>query len=280
MRDGLLTGLFLRTLAPFVEDYNALREHFGLERLTGPRELQTEYHRADRRLILTSRAFDFALDPAPPNVRYVGPVLDDPHWLLGTDSGPGEHRTDDRPLVVVGFSSTYQRQETALRRAIEALGTLPVTALVSTGPALDAHALAAADLPDNVTLSRALSHAAVFPHASAVVTHAGHGTVMRALAAGAPLVCLPMGRDQDDNAAKVAYHGAGIRLSKAASPRTIASAVSRVMQEPSFREAAGRLGERIRQDVAEQRAVAELEGANDGLRFRSTRTLKSAARGS
>ena len=43
----------------------------------------------------------------------------------------------------------------------------------------------------------------MFPDAAAVVTHAGHGTIMRALAHGIPLLCLPMGRDQDDNAARV-----------------------------------------------------------------------------
>jgi hypothetical protein len=35
--------------------------------------------------------------------------------------------------------------------------------------------------------------------ASAVLTHAGHGSVLKSLAAGVPLVCAPMGRDQRDN---------------------------------------------------------------------------------
>ena len=33
------------------------------------------------------------------------------------------------------------------------------------------------------------------------MTHGGHGTVVRALAAGVSLVVLPHGRDQADNAA-------------------------------------------------------------------------------
>jgi len=37
----------------------------------------------------------------------------------------------------------------------------------------------------------------VFPLADLVITHAGHGTLMRALSHGLPLVCLPMGRDQN-----------------------------------------------------------------------------------
>src|SRR5690606_21013722 len=124
--------------------------------------------------------------------------------------------------------------------------------------------IARTSVPANVTLSRAVSHAANFPHSAAVVTHGGHGTVMRALTSGVPLVCLPMGRDQDDNAAKVAFHGAGLRLPKTASPQRIAAAVQRVIEEPTYREAARRLGEQIKRDAAEQRAVTELEGLAAG----------------
>ena len=259
LRDGLLTSMFLRTLAPFVADYNAVRQRYGLAPVTGARDLLGEYHRADRRLIQTSEAFDFPLEPAPANVRYVGPVLDDPHWVEAGATRSPDLDAGGRPLVVAGFSSTYQKQEAALRNTIEALGTLPVTALVTTGPSVRLEDVVPAGTPANVTLSRAVSHAATFPQAAAVVTHAGHGTVMRALTAGAPLVCLPMGRDQDDNAAKIAYLGAGVRLPKNASPQRIAAAVQRVIDEPAYREAARHVGEQIKRDAAGQRAAAELE---------------------
>lgn len=264
VRDGLLTSLFLRTLSPFVADYNKVRQRYGLAPVSGAKDLFGEYHRADRRLIQTSKAFDFPLDPAPANVRYVGPVLDDPHWVEAAVTRSPDLDAGGRPLVVAGFSSTYQKQEAALRNTIEALGTLPVTALVSTGPSVNLADITGAGTPANVTVSRAVSHAAAFPLAAAVVTHAGHGTIMRALTAGAPLVCLPMGRDQDDNAAKIAYHGAGVRLPKTATPQRIAAAVRRVVDEPTFRETARRLGEQIGRDAAEQRAVTELEGLAAG----------------
>ena len=41
-----------------------------------------------------------------------------------------------------------------------------------------------------------------------VVTHAGHGTVLKTLAAGVPMVCMPMGRDQKDNTVRVLRLGA------------------------------------------------------------------------
>jgi UDP:flavonoid glycosyltransferase YjiC (YdhE family) len=115
------------------------------------------------------------------------------------------------------------------------------------------------DVPPNVVAVASAPHAHVFPHAAAIVTHAGHGTVMRALVAGVPLLCLPMGRDQDDNAARVFARGAGLRLRPSASPPRIAAALKRLLDEPGFSENAARLGTIIRNDVAADRAVMELE---------------------
>jgi UDP:flavonoid glycosyltransferase YjiC (YdhE family) len=140
-------------------------------------------------------------------VRYVGPVLDDPAGLEAWQSPwPPDHPD---PLVVVAFSTTYQEQSGALQRVIDALGMLEARGLVTLGPALDAATFRA---PPNVIVRSSAPHSLVFPHAAAVVTHAGHGTVIRALACGVPLLCMPMGRAQPGNAARVVARGAGLRL--------------------------------------------------------------------
>jgi UDP:flavonoid glycosyltransferase YjiC (YdhE family) len=127
---------------------------------------------------------------------------------------------------------------------------------VTTGPSIPVDAL---DAPPNVTVVERAPHSEVLRHASAVVTHAGHGTVIKALAAGVPVVALPLGRDQLDNAARVAHHGAGLRLKPKARPEAIAGAVRRVLEEPSFASNAERLAAAIAAETAEDRAVAELE---------------------
>jgi UDP:flavonoid glycosyltransferase YjiC (YdhE family) len=271
LRDGLMTYAFHRLLRQFLAPFNEARQALDLAPLRTPQELLDQFHRADLRLIQTSEAFDFPLTPRPANVRYVGPVLDDPDWAGG---GAGDGASDQvgelvsprageatRPLVVASLSSTFQNQRALLGRIGAALGTLEVRGLVTLGPAMAGEAL---DLPENVRAVAAAPHARVFPQAAAVVTHAGHGTVMRALAHGLPLLCLPMGRDQDDNAARVVAKGAGLRLRASASPRRIAGAVRRLLQEPHFRDEARRLGQIIREDAAADRAVAELESVGVG----------------
>jgi MGT family glycosyltransferase len=259
LRDGLMTRLFYRQLAAFLPAFNETRRAFGLAPHARPGDLLDEYHRADLRLIQTSEAFDFPITPAPRNVRYVGPVLDDPDWA-GAWRNPWPEN-DGRPLVVASLSSTFQDQGDVLRRIIAALGSLEVRGLVTLGPAMRREDF---DVPDNVVAVASAPHTMVFPDAAAVVTHAGHGTVMRALVHGLPLLCLPMGRDQDDNAARVVAHGAGLRLRPSAKPRRIAAAVRRLLDEPAFRENARRIGRVVEEDVAADRAVHALEGVGTG----------------
>ena len=61
---------------------------------------------------------------------------------------------------------------------------------------------------------------------------------MKGLVAGVPIVCMPTGRDQPDNAVRLTHRGAGLRISKSASPARIAAAVQQVLTSPSFRQAA------------------------------------------
>ena len=137
-----------------------------------------------------------------------------------------------------------------------ALGGLYARVLVTSGPAIDPASLPAAA---NTTVVRSAPHAQLFSEAAAVVTHAGMGTVTRALAGGVPLVCVPMGRDQLDVAARVVYRGAGLRLRPGAKPSAIAAAVERVIHEPGFRAGAQRIGASIRADAAAQLGLTELE---------------------
>jgi MGT family glycosyltransferase len=248
LRDRVIAGVTSRVWnRRGLPRLNALRAELGLEPLD---DFWAQIHRADRQLVMTSREFDF---PAtlPDGARYVGAVLDDPGWAGSWTSPAG-----DEPLVLVAFSSTFQDQLGCLRRIVAALGTLPVRALVTTGPALDAGDI---DPPPNVVVVASAPHAEVLREAAAVVTHGGHGTVIKALAAGVPPVILPHGRDQADNAVRVTARGAGLAVKRTAKPAAIAAAVREAVQDPSYRERAERLGAAIRRDAGSGALLRELE---------------------
>lgn len=212
--------------------------------------------RAHRLLVLTSPAFDFPARRLPANVRYVGPQLDDPAWAHAWT--PPWPANDHRPLVLVALSSTYQAHEQLLQHILDALGELPIRGLATLGPAL---ADAGFRVPGNVCLVQSAPHHAVLPDTAGLITHGGHGSVLKALAYGVPVLCLPVGRDQPDIAARLVATGAGLRLPPTAAPAAIRDAVTRLLCEPDYRAAAGRLGHQLHEETQQRCALTELEAA-------------------
>lgn len=249
-RDRAMVWLTRRVFAFGLPPVNAARRELGLSPLP---DVFAQFHQLPRSLVLTTRRFDFVPSGLPAAVRYVGPQLDDPAWPAPwTSPWPADARD---PLVVVSLGSTYQAQDRTFARIVEALGQLPVRGLATLG-ALPVPTDAP---PSNVRVVPSAPHGAVLPLASAVVCHGGHGTVMKALSHGLPVVVMPFGRDQLDNAARVEVAGAGLQVSPGASPARIAAAVQRVLHEPSFARAARDLAADIARDVAGDRASLELE---------------------
>jgi MGT family glycosyltransferase len=231
-----------------VPDLNAARAALGLPPLN---DLFEQLDVAKTILLATSKAFDFAPEPLPAPFVHVGPYLADPAWVEPFTPPPS-----DAPLVVVSFSSLHQAQEPVLRAIVAALGQLPVRGVVTTGPTIDPGEF---DAPANVAVARSAPHGDLLEDAALFVTHSGHGSTLRPLMAGVPLLCLPMGRDQHDNAARVIHRGAGLTLPAEASPETIAAAARRLLDEPAFKVAAETLGAAIRADEAARDAAAQLE---------------------
>ena len=94
-----------------------------------------------------------------------------------------------------------------------------------------------------VRVERYVAQTLVLPHCDVVLSHAGSGTVLAAAALGLPQLCLPQGADQFLNAAAVQSAGAGIaQLPGECNADTVRDAVLRLLADPSFRDAARRVG--------------------------------------
>jgi MGT family glycosyltransferase len=256
VRDAIADRIFLEMFSRGLPQLNRARESLGLTPVNGVPEL---FGLPERVLVLTSRALDFEAAVLPANVRYVGPQVDDPAWANSWESPWAADHPD--PLVVVSLSTTPQGQAGLLQRVIDAIEGLPVRALVTTGPAIDPGSLRHGS---NVVVRAAAPHTQVFREAAVVVTHAGHGTVVRALVAGVPLLCLPMGRDQPDVAARVVHRGAGLRLPPSVRPGPIRASILRLLHDSRFREQAQQLSRIIGEEVHRDAAIAELEALASG----------------
>ena len=151
------------------------------------------------------------------------------HWAEG-----GE------PLVYVSFGSvapTMDLYPDVYRAAMNALADLPVRVLMTIGRGSDSTALE--PLPANVHVERWVAQNDVMPHAAAIVCHGGSGTVTMGLAAGVPMVVVPLFADQPWNAERVAAIGAGVALDGGVNAVPgIGEAVHRLLAEPSYRATA------------------------------------------
>jgi MGT family glycosyltransferase len=221
----------------------------------GPiRHVLEHFESPARFLCLYPEAFELPATRRPANVRFVGPILEEPAW---TEPWISPWPADDRrQLVVISMSTTFMNHEHAIQRCIDAVSAMPIRALVTVGPTLEPASFRSTQ---NVAVVKSAPHGQVFEHAAAVVTHAGMGTVCRALAHGLPLVCTPMGRDQSDIAARVQWHGAGVRVGRNVSASDLNVAIRRVLGDVSFRHAAERLRDVIEADLKADRAVGEVE---------------------
>jgi MGT family glycosyltransferase len=247
VRDRLLNGIANRMLATGLPALNRARSEQGLSPLGDWAAQLLGVHAI---CVMTAPELDFSSRGAlGPNVHYVGPAFE-PFTREWSSPWP-ETNTD--PLVVVSFSTSYMDQRALAQRVLDALAGLPVRALLTAGPALDTSRLR---LPDNARAVAFVPHRAVFPDAALVVTHAGWQTVNAALADGVPLLCIPDGRDQPDNAARVVLAGAGVRVRKQASPRKLRRAIAAALDDPALKHGASTMaGALARSDGAI--AVAE-----------------------
>jgi UDP:flavonoid glycosyltransferase YjiC (YdhE family) len=172
----------------------------------------------------------------------VGPLMWEPPGER-VDPPPGSG-----PVVLIAPSTAQDHEHRLLRAALEGLADAPVRVIATwNGREPDPPI----PVPANAVLVPWLSYSQTMPLCDVVVCHGGHGTLVRALACGCPVVVCPAVGDMAENASRVDWAGLGVRLPRRfATPRGVRSAVARALREP-----------RIRARVAEAAAwVAEHDG--------------------
>lgn len=114
--------------------------------------------------------------------------------------------------------------------------------------------------PPHVRVEHQVPHGVLLPRCDLVVTHGGFGTVMGCLAAGVPLVVIPVQGDQPRNARRCADLGVGRVVGpEERAPAVIRAAVRAVLAEPSYRTNAARPRDEIAALPGMDRAVELLE---------------------
>jgi UDP:flavonoid glycosyltransferase YjiC (YdhE family) len=219
--------------------------------------------RPRERIISTSLA---ALDapPAPgwDMVRHAGPVLEDEKFAVPTILPWADD--DPTPLVLVSFSTGFeQRNVDKLQRALDALAELPVHVVATTGGIVAPNELAA---PKNAVVLNYAAHDPIMRRAALIVGHGGHGTAMRAMRHGVPMVIVPgLAGDQPFVAAAVQEWGAGRALPGDADVATMREAAREVLASPSYKLRAREKATRLQDVDGAVNAAHEIEALLESM---------------
>jgi UDP:flavonoid glycosyltransferase YjiC (YdhE family) len=151
----------------------------------------------------------------------------------------------DRPTVLASLGTVFNSTPGVLEAIIAALGSLDVNAVVAIGPEQDAARFG--ELPPNVQVADYLPQAELLPSCAAFVTHGGFNSIKESLIAGIPMVVIPITADQPYCAQRAAALGtARVVAPDNREPAEISNAVSDVLTDRSYRDAARSFQHRMR----------------------------------
>jgi UDP:flavonoid glycosyltransferase YjiC (YdhE family) len=211
------------------DELNAARAQVGLPAL----DYTHNGISRDLALVATFPQLEYPRRAWDPAFRVTGPLL----WERPADEV--ELPPGDGPLILIAPSTSQDPDGRMISAALEGLAREPVRVIATTNrPGLPLPE----PVPANARVVDWLSYSRTMPHCAAVVCHAGHGTVARALSLGVPVVGAPAAGDMAENAARVAWAGCGVSLPRRmVTAGGIRLAVRKLLGERRFQERAAEL---------------------------------------
>ncbi|RDE06860.1 glycosyltransferase [Sphingomonas aracearum] len=183
------------------------------------------------------QGLDYPRRALPPTFRYGSP------WRSGEAEGP-PLPDDGRPLVFCSLGTLQGSRRALFATMAQACAMIGARAVIGHGGGLSREEEAA--LPGDPLVRAFWPQAAVLRRCAATILHGGFNSVLDALAAGVPIVALPIGFEQPATAARLVRIGAGRTLSpRRLSARTLADALREVIDRPGYARAAHGLAAEI-----------------------------------
>ncbi|WP_245833261.1 glycosyltransferase [Sphingomonas mucosissima] len=219
-----VTDLLMRPITRVVE---AHRRVWGLAEGFSPRVQVAQ----------CPRGLDYPRRSLPPEFLYGSP------WR-SKETEETDLPDDGRPLIFCSLGTLQGSRRALFATMAEACAAIGARAVIGHAGGLSQEEESA--LPGDPLVRAFWPQAAVLRRCSAAVLHGGFNSVLDALAAGVPIVALPIGFEQPATAARLIRVGAGRMLSpRGLSARALADALRDVIDRPSYAQAARGLAAEI-----------------------------------
>jgi len=167
---------------------------------------------------------------------------------------------DGRPLIFCSLGTLQGGRRALFSIMAQACAAIGARAVIAHGGGLSAADVDA--LPGDPLVRAFWPQATVLRSCAAAILHGGFNSVVDALAAGIPIVALPIAFEQPGTAARLVRVGAGQALSpRGITVRRLAAALATVTQDSSYRANAVRLSREMATAGGAERAAALVDAA-------------------
>jgi len=251
LRNTLLQVSVFQVHGPVRWKLDQYRKQRGL----GPvRDLQRMFP-ARAHIATLPECLDFPRPTRPIDFCYAGPFVDQSARPM--IDFPWE-RLDGRPLIYVSLGTSRKIRPSVFHIIAEACGGLGLQVVVSLGGRRDPMMLGG--LPGDPLVVREAPQLELIKIAAIVINHAGINTVLETLMEGRPMIAIPITHDQPALAARLAWlHVAEVIPERKLTIGGLRSAVLRVLNDPSYGNAAREIREKIKAGRGLERAVEVIE---------------------
>ena len=195
-------------------------------------------------IVYTSKYFQPCSDTFSDRYHFIGPSI-------RPVTAPVEKTADKTVYISMG---TVNQNRQFYRNCINVLASTGWQVIISMGTNTDQFD----DLPENIQVYESVDQMAVLSIADAFITHCGMNSASEGLYFGVPLVLFPQTPEQDAVAKRTEELGAGVRL-KSISEEDVLDALTKVINEPQYKDAALRVSESFKACGGAQEAKEFLE---------------------
>ena len=236
-------------LAPLLRTVNRTRKQYGFKPLRRYSDSWSPWAVISQQ----TAEFDFPNRSLPRQFHYIG-------LLRRTGSAPVPFpfdRLDGRPLVYATLGTILLDNQGVHRKLSEVCKEMDVQLAITLGG--QGNPSDYDSLPGLPVVVRNAPQLAVLERTAITFCHGGNNTVLESLAAGVPVLAMPVWADQFGSAARLTRSGAGEMISSPPSRERLYQCLKLLLTEPRYRERAQVMQQSIETANGERRAADIIE---------------------
>lgn len=230
-----------------VDILGQIQEKYGLERWERP-DLSP-----DLVLILSTLELVGSDKEVLESFQFIGPSLRAAQDIADVSFPWKDLHAEHKKIYLSLGTINADRSQKFYQKVKEAFGGKAVQVIISAPPEM------LGEIPENFIVQKVIPQLELLPKVDAVIFHGGHNTFCEALFHGVPAVVAPIKDDQPVIAEQLVRSGAGLRVHfERVKSADLWSTTQRVLEEPSFRDAARRISQTLKNSGGSELAAKHL----------------------